>query len=169
MKPFNLFLFLIGSLCIILFGCVSAPDLPTTPNILSVSFNTSIAPGVFTPETFDSLIVFVEFEDGDSDLGSVEGEPIPFVSLEDIRTGEIDTFNLTGIEITGAQGSVQGTFRVTTNPCCCCGTNGGIICFEDEDLPLTDEVQFIVRLVDRAGNVSNAAMSPVLTLDCFPE
>jgi len=170
MKALKLFFGLVAMLAVFIAGCVNPPDLPDTPRIVNVNFNKEIALGVFTPETInDSLFLFIEFEDGDADMGEKEGEPDPIITLEDIRTNEITTFSLTGIEVNGALGSIQGTFQVKIKPCCCCGPNGtGIVCFEDDTLPETDEVQYNIHLTDRAGNVSETVLSPVLTLDCYP-
>jgi len=167
MKALKLFLGLVFLLALCIAGCVKPPELPNTPRIVSVDLNTVNFPGVFTPETInDSLFILIEFEDGDADLGEREDEPVPYITIEDSRTGEIQTFGMNGIEVNGALGSIQGTIQVKHKTCC--SNANGIVCFPEDNLPPSEEVQFIVQLVDRAGNVSNSVTSPVLTLDCFP-
>jgi|GEM_PF-2093774 len=171
MKALQLFFFLLIGLGLGIVGCINPPDLPDTPNIVSVSFSSDITAGVFTPETInDSLFIYIEFEDGDADIGEKEDEPIPFITIEDSRNQDVETFTLNNIEVSGALGGVQGIIQISFKECCCCGPNGeGIVCIQNDILPETDQVQYNIQLTDRAGNKSNIVQSPILTLDCYPE
>jgi len=156
--------------CLLLYvACIDAPDLPNEPKIVNIGFNVNETIGVFTPETInDSLFIFIEFEDGDGDLGAKEGEPLPFVKIIDNRNGSEDVFEFNNLVVQAGAGSIQGQIAVKYKECCCCGANNGVICLQDDSLPPTDIVTYDIQLVDRAGNESNVFTSPELTLICFP-
>lgn len=115
----NSFVFLFA---LTIFSCEKPPDLPSVP---SIEFD-KIEFAEFNPGA-DSLIVFVNFEDGDGDLGLRSGEegfpyqPFNFITTEsgDLITfssaGGVPSFNPIDWSITTVD-AVLDTFRVEPNP-----------------------------------------------------
>jgi hypothetical protein len=72
MKAFKTFILFSFGISLILWGCMDAPDMSPVPKI---SFkNIAFKPSSTNP---DSLIIYIEFEDGDGDLGLAGNELNP--------------------------------------------------------------------------------------------
>ncbi len=116
----------------------------------------------------ESLVISIDFEDGDGDLGDLPDDTLDNFFLVDSRTGFVDRFNIPSITPDGSVRSISGIVDITIPSECCLPINpGGIPCSViDTEYNPTDEVIFDVYVIDRAGNQSNIVQTPPITIIC---
>lgn len=147
---------------VILAGCNgSGPVFDPTPEISLVS----ITPDRVTHGSVDSLKITIHFQDGDGDLGAIEGSaPGPNLWVVDQREGVVDTvgtfsYTIPNLSPDTKNPSIQGTIEVTMD--------APILrkyFVPPFTQPSEEEVSFQIYLVDRAGNMSNTILTPPITI-----
>lgn len=144
------------------FGCIDVPTLEDTPTLKFISVSKSkMKQGRINQ---DSIIITLEFTDGDGDLGFIENEERkPDLFVTDLRTGnQYDSFIIPSIPQQGANNGILGTMRIKLYTQCCtqnpCSPDIDQV---DEALPLE------IYIVDRAQHKSNVVKVTGLALKCF--
>ncbi len=127
-------------------SCLKPPDYSVVPFIQLDSVSK-----VHIQAGFDSVTFFIYFTDGDGDIGS-DTEPNLFM-LDD-RTGYTDSIKVPYINPPGTIKAISGTIAYTRSQ---------FICIPGRK---TDSVRYTVQLQDRAGNLSNAIVTPTIYLQC---
>ncbi|MDX1477555.1 MAG: hypothetical protein R3301_07585 [Saprospiraceae bacterium] len=145
-------------------GCINAPDFADVPKIEFVSMSKdTLRQGVFQQ---DSLVVTFHFEDGDGDIGREEDAPGNNVFFIDKRTGQLDnSFGIPFIPPQGSSNGVEGDVHILLYSTCCLFPNGQDPCTPSGQFP-TDQLEYEIYIIDRAGNESNRITTPVITLLC---
>lgn len=153
----KIFLLAILPIAFFLQKCQKAPDFPITPVISFESFNsTTITPGK------DSLKLKFKFTDGDGDLGYNSGEKHSgdsSIYITDVRVGKKDytyIYNPPHIPEKGSFKQISGTMMINMFYTCNC---------RPDHLTL-DTVSYKVKIIDRAGNISNTITTPIVILKC---
>lgn len=161
MKLAKKFLFFF-TLTALTLGCIDVPSLEDTPTLKFISVSKpKMNQGRINQ---DSIIITLEFTDGDGDIGFIEnGERKPDLFVTDLRTGnQYDTFIIPSIPQQGANNGILGTMRIKLYTQCCtqnpCSPD---IDQADEALPLE------IYIVDRAQHKSNVVTVTGLALKCF--
>ncbi|MCC7507397.1 MAG: hypothetical protein IT259_18975 [Saprospiraceae bacterium] len=168
MKNIAPFLLLLFAFAGVLQFCVKPPDYPDEPVITfkSLTKNTQFQSAI---DDTDTLLVTLEFTDGDGDLGSAEkGNDI---SVIDTRDNSGDTLSLPLVEQQGAGNGISGTISFVLPPTCCIPPplNGIPLPPCDPSVApnfLRDTVIYKVNIRDRAGHVSNEVALPPIILIC---
>jgi len=153
---FLLFIFIVINIT-----CTNAPNFSDVPLIefTSVSKQTMEQSFFLT----DSVIVAIQFEDGDGDLGHESSDPTLNIIVIDNRTGEIfDRFKSPFIPLQGVNNGIQGEIRLKIFTTCCTMPGG---CESDDSFP-EEQLSFDIYIVDRAGNQSNTITTSEITLLC---
>lgn len=139
-----------GLWTIALAGLVSActpDDLdPVEPQLTWVSINAETVESATTP-----VVVTLAYRDHQGDLGWDDPD-VHALEVQDDRLDAPDTYHIPPLTPDGMELDIDGTFVVNLPPLFLLG-NGG-----DESTRLT------FRITDRAGNVSNAVVSPVILI-----
>jgi len=147
-------------------GCITAPDYPSTPEIEFISFSNLVMDQA--PLNSDTTILSIKFTDGDGDIGFEQGMLGENIFIVDNRTNEVfDRFRAPAIPPEGANNGVSGEINmVLLNTCCVFPPQDSIpVCESPEQYP-TNELTFTVYIVDRAGNKSNEIITPPITINC---
>lgn len=152
-------LWLLLAFCSLLVACFNPDSYPPEPAITAISIDpTSIA------NLTGSFKINIQFQDGDGNLGTTEQSPEANVFVIDKRDGFVTNYSFADISGGGEQG-VSGTIDISVSSECC-RVISGIPCTPQASYPPTDTVRYEVVLKDRAGNLSNIALTPVLLINC---
>jgi hypothetical protein len=104
------------------------------------------------PKQFEDTITMVIFyEDANGDLGSEDPDE-NVLSVKDSRLNIPDFYHVKPLAPIGTEVSIQGTFEVNLRTAFLLG-NGD-----------SEEITFTVQIKDRAGNYSEAVVSPTITV-----
>jgi hypothetical protein len=147
---------------ILLSGCINAPNFSDTPEIKFIGFSKSIlAQGDINN---DSTSIFLEFTDGDGDIGTPGNGNTLNLFVIDNRNGAIyDNIKLPQIPQEGANNGVKGTITVKLfNGCCLFDDKPNCTVIPSE----SNEFTLDVYLIDNAGNQSNTITTTPLTFVC---
>jgi hypothetical protein len=154
---YKIILLLLLPMAFFLQKCQKAPDFPIVPAIEFGSFNkTNITIGT------DSLILKIKFTDGDGDIGFNQGEYASndsSILITEVRRGIADyihTYNPPHIPEKGSFKQISGTIRI----------NMWYISSCRPDHATADTVLYKVRLIDRAGHISNSITTPTVYQKC---
>jgi hypothetical protein len=142
-----IFLFII---ILLLGSCIKPPDYSIVPNITFLRFSQN------TVQAFsDSVKLVFSFTDGDGDIGPIDKNDTTLnLFLTDSRDNSVKKYQLPNITPSGSVKAISGEVTITIGPFAC---KAGV----DEDA-----LTYTIRIKDRAGNMSNAAVSTPLTLIC---
>lgn len=100
----------------------------------------------------DSVIITIGYKDQDGDIG--ENDPnIYSLSVKDSRLEESDWYHIPPVTPNNEELHVQGTLQIKLNTLFLLG-NGGI-----------EYTRLSIQLQDRSGNLSNAILTPELTIN----
>jgi hypothetical protein len=122
-----------------LFSCSKKNDLPfsAVPEIKIAKVNSN------TIKQFeDSLIITLEYQDGDGDIGFSESDSFALI-IKDIRLTSEDKFHISPLAPIGESIAIKGTIKVPIGKLFMFGTGN------------TETTRFRLLLKDRAGNWSN--------------
>ena len=139
---------IVVSLLIFFFSCINPPEYSPIPEISFDSISTT-----FLRAQQDSITIFIEFTDGDGDLGS---EIIPNLFFTDSRTGTEEGFKIPNITPEGNVKAITGIIAYTFP---------ALYCSPPPDRTL-DTLSYGIYVVDRAGNKSNMITTPDIYLQC---
>lgn len=110
----------------------------------------------------DSLLLELEFEDHDGDIGDDVSQTL-FIS--DSRTDSLlATYLVPRISTSDRLRRAKGSISVVVYSACC-KYSDGTSCYPNPNSP-TDTVRYKVQLQDRAGNLSNSISSDRINLTC---
>lgn len=165
MRPFTyttgIFLLL---LVLSLNNCVRPQEYPLEPVIefTGISKNSMLQQSLGN----DSLLVFLNYTDGDGDLGG--DDTLSLITMVDSRDGSEEVYALPYVEQQGAGNGISGDMIIKMKAPCCTyvvpNTNFKLSC---DDVPITTDSFFVtLTITDRAGNVSNAVQTPTIYLIC---
>ena len=144
LRYISLFLFVA-----IISSCIKPPDYPDEPVIEFFSLNSNLL-----IEQQDDLIITFSFTDGDGDLGS---EDSLNVFLEDMRVpGFIRPFKIPFIPPRGHHKAISGEIQLTL-------PSNTVSCVLNPEM---DTLVYSITIEDRAGNVSNAILTPDILIEC---
>lgn len=110
----------------------------------------------------DSLLLELDFEDNDGDIGDDVSQTL-FIS--DSRTDSLlATYLVPRISSSDRLRRAKGSISVVVYSTCC-KYSDGTSCYPNPNSP-TDTVRYKVQLQDRAGNLSNSISSDRINLTC---
>ena len=109
----------------------------------------------------DSVVVLLNFEDVDGDLGGEEGLNI---SIVDNRDGFVDPVSFPILP--KLKDGQRGLLRLTIETTCCIFPNNIQPCENPPEFP-TNRYTYDIVIKDIAGNVSNAVTTDSITLLCL--
>jgi len=147
--------------CFVAFSCIKAPEYPIEPEIelLGLSTDTMVQSQFNT----DSVVIFFTFTDGDGDLGSEDSLNI---FVKDLRDNFVsDRFRIPYVPVAGANNGISGEVNFTLYTTCCTYPNGAPPCEPSSEFP-TNMLTYEITIQDRAGHISNAIVTPPITLMC---
>lgn len=135
--------------CLGVLGCKKEKVdlLDPVPQILSLSLNSTVA-----TEYQDSIIIRVEYRDGDGDLGENSPDATNLFVL-DQRINAVESFRIRELAPEGAEIPITGILRVAMGPTGI--TNGSS----------SEQFKYTIWLKDRAGNESERVETTALTLN----
>lgn len=149
-KKSTLFLILVFSICTVLLSCEKTntdPVFSLTPSIkiTEISQDTLV-------QFIDKLILKIEYEDGDGDLGNANPD-VNSIFVKDSRLEKADEYYLPPLAPDSAMVSITGVFNLELSTTFLFG-NG-----------TEESAVFEVYVIDRAGNVSGTvATTPILII-----
>ncbi len=152
-------------------ACIKPETFPPEPRILDVRFDRS------NVDSKEAFFVYIDFQDGDGDLGSPESVGEANVFLIDPRPNNIDislpkdtqTFSMRFIEPQGSNESIEGTINIhqQVGNCCLHVIIPGFACNQPKEFPDYDTIYYDIYIKDRAGNLSNILKAPPLVVKCI--
>jgi hypothetical protein len=147
-----------------LFSCTVGPKYSITPELSFIGFSkSSMKQGNLNQ---DSVSLFINFKDGDGDIGSFENDSKINLFVIDNRTkSSYDNFKIPAIPLKGANNGVDGKITVNLYNTCCKFPENIPPCVVSSKYP-SNELSLDIYLVDRAGNKSNVITTSKLQLIC---
>jgi hypothetical protein len=144
----------IAAVLVMAAGCKKPPTLPEEPRITynEVNKNQLVAGE-------DTLIVQIDFEDGDGDLGIPSGTPGVNAYLVDSRTGFPFTYVIPKLNSSGDDQAISGSIWFTLDPFV-------ISCNPLPPDRTLDTFSFEIYIVDQKGNESNHVVTEDIYLQC---
>ena len=143
-------------------SCIQAPDYPIEPTLELVG----LTKDTMNQDQFntDSVIIVLNFTDGDGDIGS-DNELNVFVT--DLRDGFVsDRFRIPPLnEQAGSNNGISGELRLTLYTTCCIYPNGAPPCEPSTQFP-TNALSYEIYIEDQAGHKSNIVTTPEIILRC---
>lgn len=109
----------------------------------------------------DSIVVFLNFEDIDGDLSSMDGRDI---SIVDNRDGFNDPVSFPALP--DLKQGTRGQLKLTIQTTCCVFPDNIQPCESPEAYP-SNRYTYDISIVDRAGNRSNVITTDSITLLCL--
>lgn len=150
-------------------GCFKPDEFPIEPIIenVNISSNNLGSYDCDAPNScIDTLYVFIDFTDGDGDLGSADPEnPETSIFLEEIVQVNGEPVTATNPFSMQADLTPQGNVK---------GIKGTYIvrlllsCYQIGESYKPDTLQYTVYIKDQAGNESNRVQTPKIFVDCQP-
>ncbi len=140
-------------------ACEKPPIYDPQPQITYVNYKSDTVQQNTGVATF-----IIGFTDGDGDLGS-DSNGVSNLLIIDTRREDTFFYRVPVIPKQGAADGISGEIEVDIAQICCQDPDFPINC-----LPLPDVYQqaaFRVVLQDNAGQWSNEALTPALTIKCF--
>lgn len=140
----------------LLVSCYDAPNYPETPQISvrEVRAHATVSPG-------DSVIVVLEFQDGNGDLGKLNNsDTIPNLFIIDKRFNIIDSqsYSIPYIPNKGSVKDISGVIEINLlSKIYCNPLYPGIV---------KDTLEFEIQVRDRSGNFSNKVSTGKLEMLC---
>jgi hypothetical protein len=152
-------------------SCYKEPVFSLTPEITYAGFEKEILVDAFSGANKDSLVISLDFTDGDGDLGLSETEKAAAEQKQEYNFF-VKTFRKKNGKITEFTPFIpySGFFPRLKNddrPGPIKGTLSYSIEFPHPFTPKRDSLQFQVYIKDRAGNLSNVATTDVIVLNEF--
>ncbi len=152
-------------------ACLSPPDYPDTPEVEFISLSRDTLDQDFNRKDslgvrIKSLFLTVGFTDGDGDI-IVDDTTFSVFILNRVTRDTLAPFQIDAIETAGLENGINGEFRLLVPTTCCTypETLNAFPCNPSADFPI-DRLLLEIYMVDRAGNESNHAEVPPITLRC---
>ena len=134
---------------LITLSCCKKEDEPVLDPVPAITL-ASIAPT--TVKQFeDSILLLIEYEDGDGDLGFVHRDSLA-LQIKDKRLTEPDFYYVPALAPVESEISIQGIIEVVIPNTFLLGSGG---------IETTD---YTLKMKDRSGNWSNTVVSPEITV-----
>jgi hypothetical protein len=163
----RLFFFMLSLTALFLYNaCVKPPDYPKEPVIEFASISKQLMKQGKNGE--DSISVTFNYTDGDGDLGFPSNEPGTSIFVRDGRDSFLKyEYKIPYIEPQGTGNGISGTININIPTSCCIqiDANGTPLACELAMIPF-DTIQYLIRIKDRAGNLSNEIVTPPIRLKC---
>ncbi|MBX7227374.1 MAG: hypothetical protein K1X55_15170 [Chitinophagales bacterium] len=140
-------------------SCFDAPVFDDVPSITFNKWQSPRNPVVITDFDADSLSLFIDFKDGDGDLGDTT-TGASNIFIKDLKTNIIDTYQMDPIPANGSVPDISGTIEVKLGP-----NLIGRCLLPGVSTPL-DTTKYEVYIVDRAGNESNKIITGEVYFKC---
>jgi len=137
---------IVASFVMFLFSCINPPDYSPIPEIEYDSISAT-----HIKEQQDSITFFIDFTDGDGDIGS---EETPNLFFLDSRTGYTDSFKIPSLTPQGNVKAITGIIAYTRSSFNCIPGRA------------FDTLYYTIYIEDRAGNKSNLITTPMIYLEC---
>jgi len=147
---------------VVIYSCTKPPEYAIEPQIkFEYSTKNTLLQG---DSNQDSLSITISFTDGDGDLGDNDSLNL-FVT--DGRTGFLEnSFRIPFIPEQGAANGISGEITIDLFTTCCIYENRSIPpCTPNPNEP-TDELTYLIYIIDRAGNKSNEVETAPIILQC---
>ena len=129
-----------------LFGCEKDGSISVIPEIGFVSIDPVAA------QQFDAVEIVISYQDGDGDLGeNIAGVENLFVT--DLRNGVVYTYRIQELAPQGSSIAIQGNLNIQINAV-------SVI----DPMATSEQVQYSIYVVDRAGNQSNVVTTDEITV-----
>lgn len=155
------YLFLLTSLLVTAtWSCTSPSEFSEIPEINFRNFNKGTL--IQGSQNQDTIILTIDFRDGDGDLG-MNGATNIEVKDTRLTTAVPFTFSIPELPVQGAENGISGTMQIKLFSVCC--FQGAVSCEPFPDMP-EDELIFSVQIFDNAGNESNVIMTDPVRLLC---
>lgn len=142
-------LFLITLIFIALASC-NEVEIPVETNSKPIIKLESVTPTTIK-EFEDSIVIVLQYEDGDGDLGSQNPDE-DFLEIRDTRLPKPDYYFVAPLSPPGSKVRIQGSMRVVVRNTFLLGSGGNEL------------TTFEIRMRDRAGNWSNTLTTEKLTI-----
>lgn len=145
-------------------SCADAPDFSEVPTLEYVGISkTELQQGSLNNDT---LTLFLAFEDGDGDIGLEDTDNRTDLFLIDRRTQDTaERIKSPFVPLQGAANGIKGEMSIRIFTTCCIFPDNIPPCQAPPQYP-TNELQYDIILVDRAGNESNTVSTDIITLFC---
>ena len=140
-------------------SCFDAPVFENAPSITFNKWQSPRNPVVITDFDADSLSLFINFEDGDGDLGDTT-TGMSNIFIKDLKTNIIDAYQMDPIPSSGSVPDISGTIEVKLGP-----NLIGRCLLPGISTPL-DTTRYEVYIKDRAGNESNKIITGDVHFKC---
>ncbi|MBU6343102.1 MAG: hypothetical protein KGS48_16525 [Bacteroidetes bacterium] len=150
-------------------SCVKPPDYPDTPVITYKSMSkTQMKQGT---QGEDSLTVVFSYTDGDGDLGFPDNDSQASIFIQDARDSFPKfSYKIPYIEPQGTGNGISGDISIVLPTSCCIYTTPAGIKLSCNKVPQsfkTDTLLYKIRIMDRAGHMSNTISTEKITLVCW--
>lgn len=154
-----------------LMGCFKEPNFSMSPEISFADIDKNVVLDIFTGATKDSLIISINFQDGDGDLGLTEQEKADAQANNDFNylVKPLRKTNGTFQYFTPAE-PLSGYFpslKSETKPGAIEGVLSYGVDFFHAFTPKYDTLKFEIQIKDRAGNMSNIIETDEIVLNEF--
>jgi hypothetical protein len=162
-KIYNIGFGAIFILTCIQLGCLNAPDLDDTPEItaITLSKNTMVQGNLNN----DSLVLVIEFTDGDGNFGS---DKSPNIFIKDSRRENlIYEYKAPFVPEEGTNNGIKGKIFVTFYTICCISDTNASCCVDLFGCPAQNQLSFDVTVKDRSDNTSNVFTTEDIFLTCL--
>lgn len=149
----------------LLWACTTSPNFSEIPELSFVGLSkNSMVQG---STNSDSLTIFLEFQDGDGDIGyDSETTNVTNLFLIDTRINDtVERFKTPIVPLEGAQSGIRGEISISIFTTCCIFPEGFLPCQSPDEFP-TNDLTYDIILVDRAGNESNKVTTSTINLLC---
>jgi hypothetical protein len=152
----------LAALSVSLIACLRPPDYSVVPEI---SFE-KMTKTFMSQDQFntDSILVTINFTDGDGDIGNEDGEFDMFI--RDTRDSFMPPgFRLPKVPEQGVGNGISGEISFVLYTTCCFFPDGSDPCSVNTQFP-EDTVSYLIYIKDRAGHQSNVIETPPIRLLC---
>lgn len=148
-------------------ACINAPDFDDTPTLTYVGMSKTAM--VQNELGRDSIILQLQYTDGDGNVGVEDGAFDKNVIVRDSRFNEIYAqFSTPIIPQQGANNGIDVDLSLLIlNDCCLYPPEDSIpACSQTSRYP-TNEFFFSITIEDQDGNISNEVQTDLITLQCI--
>jgi hypothetical protein len=115
----------------------------------------------------DSVSLFIDFTDGDGDIGSIQNDTaINFFIIDNRTNVSYGNYKLPSIPLKGANNGVEGRITINLFSTCCRFPENIPPCEKTTKYP-KNELSFSIYIKDRAGNRSNTVKTTNIDLLCI--
>jgi hypothetical protein len=150
--------------CVAISQCVSPPDYPIEPRLSlgsRILSKTTVLSDIGTSSR-DSVLITVEFTDGDGDIGFTKSDSSLFIIDTRDKSRINDARGLLYVPEQGAGNGISGEISMVVYGGCC----RGIAPCSFQNDRARDTVTYEIYIKDRAGHESNRVKTPPISIIC---